>query len=174
MIINVTDKEKAIEIVKKFNKENRYRDCGRINNAIDMLIYIAENSIPKEVVKELKGSITLDNTIVGGRRNSKTLEYGIKLGKIKACEELLKVKVSCSAVNIIENLQKENESKQKAYDDCYCEYKHYKQFESIPKQEVKDKIEEIEEKMKYEDNEKMLIYLHKQRKVLRELLKGEK
>lgn len=45
---------------------------------------------------------------------------------------------------------------------------------SIPKQEVKDKIEEIEEKMKYEDNEKMLIYLHKQRKVLRELLKGEK
>lgn len=88
MSINVTDKEKAIEIVKKFNKENRYRDCGRINNAIDMLIYVAENSMPKEVII--------------------------------------------------------------------------------------DKIEEIEEKMKYEDNEKMLIYLHKQRKVLRELLKGEK
>lgn len=52
MSINVTDKEKAIEIVKKFNKENRYRDCGRINNAIDTLIYIAENSIPKQKIKD--------------------------------------------------------------------------------------------------------------------------
>ena len=50
---------------------------------------VAHKSIPKQVVIDLKNSITLDNTIVGGRRNGKTLEYGIKLGKIKACEELL-------------------------------------------------------------------------------------
>lgn len=37
---------------------------------------------------------------------------------------------------------KENESLQKTYDDCYCKYKHYKQFESISVQKVKDKIEE--------------------------------
>lgn len=49
---NVAIKE-SIEIVKKFNKENRYRDCGRINNAIDTLIYIAENSIPVQKVKDL-------------------------------------------------------------------------------------------------------------------------
>lgn len=49
---------------------------------------INEN-IPKQKVKALKESVILDNTIVGGRRNAKTLEYGIKLGKIKACEELL-------------------------------------------------------------------------------------
>ena len=48
---NVAIKE-SIEIVKKFNKENRYRDCGRINNAIDTLIYAAENSIPKQKVKD--------------------------------------------------------------------------------------------------------------------------
>ena len=55
------------------------------------------DAIKKEVkqefeqkVKDLKESVILDNTIVGGRRNCKTLEYGIKLGKIKACEELLK------------------------------------------------------------------------------------
>ena len=54
------------------------------------------DTIKKEVkqefeqkVKELKESIILGPTIVGGRRNCKTLEYGIKLGKIKACEELL-------------------------------------------------------------------------------------
>lgn len=47
-------------------------------------------------------------------------------------------------LNELERLQKENESKQKAYDDCYCEYKHYKQFDSIPKQVIRDKLEEIE------------------------------
>ena len=45
--------------------------------------------IPKQKVKDLKESIILEPTIVGGRRNAKTLEYGIKLGKIKAYEELL-------------------------------------------------------------------------------------
>ena len=51
-------------------------------------------------------------------------------------------------INISENLiarykqlEEENKSKQKAYDDCYCEYKHYKQFDSIPKSKVKEKIE---------------------------------
>lgn len=39
-------------------------------------------------------------------------------------------------------LQEENESKEKAYNDCYCEFKHYKQYESIPKSKVKEKIEE--------------------------------
>ena len=51
--------------------------------------YLKENSIPKQKVKDLKESIILEPTIVGGRRNAKTLEYGIKLGKIKAYEELL-------------------------------------------------------------------------------------
>ena len=40
---------------------------------------------------------------------------------------------------------KENESLQKTYDDCYCEYKHYKQFDSIPKSKIKEKIEELED-----------------------------
>lgn len=41
---------------------------------------------------------------------------------------------------------KENESLQKTYDDCYCKYKHYKQFESISVQKIKDKIEELKER----------------------------
>ena len=45
-------------------------------------------------------------------------------------------------------LEEENKSKQKAYDDCYCEYKHYKQFDSIPKSKVKEKIEELDERIK--------------------------
>lgn len=39
---------------------------------------------------------------------------------------------------------KENKSLQKTYDDCYCKYKHYKQFESISVQKIKDKIGTLE------------------------------
>ena len=55
------------------------------------------------------------------------------------------------ALNLIEKLQKENKelkneskSKQKAYDDCYCEYKHYKQYDSIPKDKIKELIKKLE------------------------------
>lgn len=52
-------------------------------------IELTENSIPVQKVKDLMEKEKLPLTIVGGRGNSKTLAYGIKLGKIKACEELL-------------------------------------------------------------------------------------
>lgn len=44
---------------------------------------------------------------------------------------------------------------------------------SIPKQVVIDKIEDLEKKMKYEQNEKALIHLHKQIKILKELLEDK-
>ena len=44
----------------------------------------------------------------------------------------------------------------------------------IPVSLVKEKIEELETKMKYENNEKVLIWLHKQRAVLQELLEKRK
>lgn len=57
------------------------------------------------------------------------------------------MKKECKALeNLLtryKQLEEENKSKQKAYDDCYCEYKHYKQFDSIPKSKVKEKIEEL-------------------------------
>ncbi len=43
----------------------------------------------------------------------------------------------------------------------------------IPKQKIKDKIEDLEKKMKYEQNEKALIHLHKQIKILKELLEDK-
>ena len=56
---------------------------------------------------------------------------------IKALENAIKT------IKAYKQLEEENKSKQKAYDDCYCEYKHYKQFDSIPKSKVKEKIEEL-------------------------------
>lgn len=44
----------------------------------------------------------------------------------------------------------------------------------IPIQKVKDKIEELDKKIKYEENEKVVIYLHKQKNNLQELLEGRK
>ena len=57
---------------------------------------------------------------------------------IKALENAIKT------IKAYKQLEEENKSKQKAYDDCYCEYKHYKQFDSIPKSKIKDKIEEYD------------------------------
>lgn len=79
----IDEKDKRIqELEEKLEKANRQLD----------LDYVDDNYIPKQKVKELKESILLEPTIVGGRRNKKTLEYGIKLGKIKLCEEQLEDK----------------------------------------------------------------------------------
>lgn len=40
----------AMEIVDKFNKENRYRDNGKLNNAIDLLLETSRKYI--EITKE--------------------------------------------------------------------------------------------------------------------------
>lgn len=78
------------EFIKEHEKEFRenYTDIN-LKQIIDSINYLLENSIPKQKIKDLKENIILQPVIVGGRRNRKTLEYGIKLGKIKACEELL-------------------------------------------------------------------------------------
>lgn len=80
------DKKRIAELESKLE----FYQWGDLDN-LKFEEYMKE-FIPKQKVKDLKESIVLEPTIVGGRRNAKTLEYGIKLGKIKACEELLKEK----------------------------------------------------------------------------------
>lgn len=36
------EEKEAIETVRKFNEENKFRDMGKLNNAIDMVIELAE------------------------------------------------------------------------------------------------------------------------------------
>lgn len=40
--------EEAIKNVRKFNQENRYRDCRKINNSIDMVLQALEELQQKE------------------------------------------------------------------------------------------------------------------------------
>lgn len=51
--------------------------------------YIKENYIPIQKVKDKIEEEKLPLTIVGGRKNKKTLEYGIILGRRQALQELI-------------------------------------------------------------------------------------
>ena len=90
-------KRKLIEYYEKKIKELE-EENQRLKAKIDVVNWqektayqcLKEKYIPKQKITDFKEQIKLEPVIVGGRRNKKTLEYGIKLGKIKACEELLK------------------------------------------------------------------------------------
>lgn len=93
------------------------------------------------------------------------------------------MKKECKALeNLLtryKQLEEENKSKQKAYDDCYCEYKHYKQFDSIPKSKVEEKIEELKKLITEAQKElgsaskEYTIYVY-QKDILQELLEEGK
>lgn len=51
------EEKEAIEIVEQFNKENRYRDGGKLNNAIDKVIEMAEKSILVEMTETSSGKL---------------------------------------------------------------------------------------------------------------------
>lgn len=83
-------------------------------------------------------------------------------------------------VENIEKLQKENEElREKWNKDTHILQNELdltnadKINNYIPVQKVKDKIKEIDKKIKYEENEKVVIYLHKQKNILQELLESE-
>lgn len=86
----LAEREKDKKKIEELEAKLEFKEYGDLDN-LKFEEYMKE-FIPKQKVKDLKESIVLEPTIVGGRRNAKTLEYGIKLGKIKACEELLEDK----------------------------------------------------------------------------------
>lgn len=95
----IEDKMKDREKIKELEEENIQKDLEiigtkeytetSIKEIIKQYYTANEDCVSKQKIKDLKESIKIEPVIVGGRRNRKTLEYGIKLGKIKACEELL-------------------------------------------------------------------------------------
>ena len=143
----------------KFNYENLIHDISLIAESLDM----QEDSTIEEI------AIRISEEMYNQQQKDKRIQE-----LEKENEELLEVKISCSAVNIIENLQKENESKQKAYDDCYCEYKKYKQFESIPKQVVIDKIKDNNQILDETKDGDIRKRLYIENEILQKLLEGGK
>ena len=100
----------------------------------------AYNEESKEDIEELKRLFYSDRLTQNGKR--KLIRYYEK--RIKQLEE-------------------ENKSKQKAYDDCYCEYKHYKQFDSIPTSLIKEKIEELDKRIDFLNTELTKCYIEREK-----------
>ena len=122
-----------------------YRSCSVNEEGFDMRVDIG---FMKKECEALESLLT------------KYKEYDNLLGEIdsKEASDALYMLWHCALINkefetqkqqfqivnaYIKQLEEENKSKQKAYDDCYCEYKHYKQFDSIPTSLIKEKIEEL-------------------------------
>lgn len=77
--------------IKQLQKENKElkNDYENLSNSVVVKNYYIENSIPVQKVKDKIEEEKLPLVIVGGRRNKRTLEYGIKLGRRQALQELL-------------------------------------------------------------------------------------
>lgn len=82
-------------------------------------------------------------------------------------------------LNLIEKLKKENEELKKSkitYEkvrDIQEKNKNIVDNNYIPKQKIKDKIEEINKMIAYEHNDAVIIQLGKQKRVLQKLLESE-
>ena len=85
--------EIPIEIIENLIKgyKELQEKVNKYEKQID-LEWVEKNYIEKSKVREKmkQDTYTNEHTILGGRRNGKTLEYGIRLGRIQMCEELLK------------------------------------------------------------------------------------
>ena len=69
--------------------EHILSDYKRVLKENEKLNEYKENYIPVQKVKDKLEEEKIPLTIVGGRKNKKTLEYGVKLGRIQALQELL-------------------------------------------------------------------------------------
>ena len=88
--------EKYEEHIEKLQKENEelHKEIERMKSLdIYKLVedwetgqLISVQEVKDKMEKDLK---TNEHTILGGRRNGKTLEYGKRLGRIEMCQELL-------------------------------------------------------------------------------------
>ena len=108
------DIEEDIKIVKEFNKKNRFRDCGRLNNAIDNIL--------EEIEENRKYTIHLTD-----EQYRKTIENAQKDVKDKYKKK-------------IEELEEIDEANRKVI----AEQCDYIQNKSIPKQKVKEGLEKAE------------------------------
>ena len=96
---NIKIFEKAVEARKRYNtEENRLwweeftKEEKEKSETCKMCEYKAKANKYDSLVEKIKEELNKEEiplTIVGGRRNSKTLNYGIKLGRVQTLEELL-------------------------------------------------------------------------------------
>ena len=133
-----------------------------------------ENSI-EEDIKIINNFITYFNKNI---QNGNKADLTVLGEEINAIEHILSDYKRVLKEN--KELQEDRNKFKKALGKriTYCNELEKDLFENcsnyvIPIQKVKDKIKEIDKKIKYEENERVVIYLHKQKNILQELLESE-
>lgn len=82
----------AQEIVKNFNEKNRFRDCGKLNSAIDTVLKALDNSISKDKVRKKIEEIDKQGDTGCARQMAYYFDDGTfvdKEGAIKILKQLL-------------------------------------------------------------------------------------
>lgn len=120
--------EEDIKIVKEFNEKNRFRDCGIINNAIDHVL--AEMQEDKKTIRNLKYINSKLRTIRVEH------EYGCENTHLLLKEDITHITVNKYFIEVEDG--KMVDVKQLYLDN----------LNSIPKEKVKDIIEETKNRLK--------------------------
>ena len=153
--------EETIKTIEKMIKSYKEADkCGLSNNDFKNEIKALEHILSdyRRLLKE--------NEILKKEKEQAWEEWNnLEQGSYET-EQKLKQQIKES--------QRENEElKEKIREHTLLISPYYVKENYIPIQKVKDKIEEIVEKIKHEENEKVVIYLSKQKNILQELLESE-
>lgn len=153
---------KLVDQRKNLAGEIKYDNCIVSTTDLDFLLnminedsYISKQKV-KDKIEELDIAIDFAQKDLEEKYNELMDEYHKKVQEVINLEQDIKI------------LQDDFEDKRLVYIDTPEFQDSY-----IPKQKIKDKIEDLEKKMGYEQNEKSLIHLHKQRKILNELLEDK-
>ena len=147
MAINFNDEEKIKTIEKMIKSYKEADKCGISNNDFKNEIEAMEH-ILSDYKRVLQENEYMHNEL--DKQQTKINKYA------KENEELKKSKITYEKVR---DIQEKNKN---IVDNNY-----------IPKQKIKDKIEEINKMIAYEHNDAVIIQLGKQKRVLQKLLESE-
>lgn len=166
--------ERIVADYKRVLKDNYELNQEKINN--DRMIVLAQNETLNYMRGYEDGKNSRRSAVACVVENQQYYIFGKQIGRYKEHIEKLqreneeKTIILLAGAEKVKQLEKEN--KELKADNYELNNRITDLLENIPIQKVKDKIEEIDKKIKREENEKVVIYLHKQRKILQELLEG--
>lgn len=165
-----------IEEFKQMLEELYRTQQARLDVGADDLDIREEIAEVEEEIKELQDDINID------RENSIKNERSSIEEDINKCNKLTASWIGLSNQLALKRVlsdykrvlkEKNRLEEQVEYDKTHIYTPQTIELNFISKSKIEDKIKEIDKKIKYEENEKVVIYLHKQKNILQELLESE-
>lgn len=168
--------EHILSDYKRVLKEIEELKQEKINN--DRMIVLAQNETLNYMRGYEDGKNSRRSAVACQIENQQYFLFDKQIEKYKEYIEKLqreneeKTTILLAGAEKVKQLEKENNrlEEQVEYDKTHIYTPQTIELNFISKSKIEDKIEEIDKKIKREENEKVVIYLYKQRKVLQELL----